>query len=98
MRRRLLTPHPGLSTGIGYYLGGMVYDTDPPRWNNVNYSNGGFGDRREEKVRIQTGILFAKNAGKTGFCGGFLAPWFCYAWVNYRMRKKSEDTTTIRNP
>jgi len=23
MRRRLLTPHPGLSTGIGYYLGGM---------------------------------------------------------------------------
>src|SRR5688500_3700684 len=23
MRRRLLTPHPGLSTGIGYYLSGM---------------------------------------------------------------------------
>jgi uncharacterized damage-inducible protein DinB len=23
MRRRVLTPHPGLSTGIGYYLGGM---------------------------------------------------------------------------
>src|ERR1043166_9928225 len=23
MRRRMLTPHPGLSTGIGYYLGGM---------------------------------------------------------------------------
>ena len=23
MRRRVLTPHPGLSTGIGYYLSGM---------------------------------------------------------------------------
>lgn len=23
MRRRVLTPHPGLSTGIGYYLAGM---------------------------------------------------------------------------
>ena len=23
MRRRVLTPHPGLSSGIGYYLGGM---------------------------------------------------------------------------
>lgn len=23
MRRRVLTPHPGLSTGIGYYLGSM---------------------------------------------------------------------------
>jgi hypothetical protein len=23
MRRRQLTPHPGLSTGIGYYLSGM---------------------------------------------------------------------------
>jgi uncharacterized damage-inducible protein DinB len=23
MRRRLLTPHPGLATGIGYYLSGM---------------------------------------------------------------------------
>jgi uncharacterized damage-inducible protein DinB len=23
MRRRVLTPHPGLSTAIGYYLGGM---------------------------------------------------------------------------
>ncbi len=23
MRRRMLFPHPGLSTGIGYYLGGM---------------------------------------------------------------------------
>ena len=23
MRHRVLTPHPGLSTGIGYYLGGM---------------------------------------------------------------------------
>ena len=23
MRRRVLTPHPGLATGIGYYLGGM---------------------------------------------------------------------------
>jgi len=23
MRRRILTPHPGLSTGIGYYLSGM---------------------------------------------------------------------------
>src|SRR5215510_12084361 len=23
MRQRLLTPHPGLSTGIGYYLSGM---------------------------------------------------------------------------
>ena len=23
MRRRVLTPHPGVATGIGYYLGGM---------------------------------------------------------------------------
>ena len=23
MERRVLTPHPGLSTGIGYYLSGM---------------------------------------------------------------------------